>query len=74
LLLDPLGPGGDRRYRTATRDAAHLGGLQAAREMHQRRYQPAFALYAGRCGPEDSADILIDNDDPAAPRIVRLAR
>jgi uridine kinase len=127
LLLDPLGPGGDRWYRTATfdldrdqplaqsavradpdavvivdgtflqrdelagawdfaifvevsesvavsrgaaRDAAHLGGMAAAREMHERRYQPAFAIYDARCRPTERAHLVIGNDDPAGPCIL----
>jgi uridine kinase len=131
VLLDPLGPGGDRQYRTATfdldrdvpvdqpatiaepnaavivdgtflqrseladawdfvvfvkvsehvavsrgasRDAAHLGGAAAAREIHERRYQPAFALYEARCHPEERADLVVWNDDLAVPRILRIGQ
>jgi uridine kinase len=127
LLVDPLGPGGDRWYRTANfdlerdepieqspiradptaivivdgtflqraelagawdvvifveasedvalargaeRDAPHLGGIEAAREMHQKRYQPAFAIYSERYRPRDRAHLVIGNDDPSAPRIL----
>jgi uridine kinase len=126
LLLDPLGTGGDRWYRTATfdlerdqpiaqaavraepsavlivdgtflqrdeladawdfavfvevsesvavsrgaaRDASHLGGVVVAREMHERRYQPAFAIYDARCRPAERAHLVIGNDDPASPFI-----
>ncbi len=131
LLLDPLGTGGDRWYRTATfdldrdhpieeaavradpsavvivdgtflqrdeladawdfavfvevsesvavsrgavRDAAHLGGTAAAREMHERRYQPAFAIYDARCRPRERAHLVIGNDDPAGPCILLRRR
>jgi uridine kinase len=127
LLLDPLGTGGDRWYRTATfdldrdqpiaqsavraepsavvivdgtflqrdelaeawdfgvfvevsesvavsrgaaRDASHLGGIVAAREMHERRYQPAFAVYDARCRPRERAHLVIGSDDPAGPLIL----
>jgi uridine kinase len=128
LLLDPLGPGGDRRYRTASfdlerdapvdvpaelaapnavlivdgtflqrpalapgwdfvvfvevpvevalargaaRDADLLGGIAAATDMHEKRYQAAFALYAAECDPLARPDAVIDNSDPRAP-ILRL--
>lgn len=121
LLLDPLGPGGDLLYRTASfdldsdqpvaqeplramsdailivdgtflqrpeladawdvvifvavseavavqrgaqRDATLLGGEDKAREMHERRYQPAFELYQARVSPERRAHIVVDNNDP----------
>jgi uridine kinase len=124
LLLDPLGPGGDGRYRTAsfdlerdapvevptekaapgavlivdgtflqrpalapgwdfvvfvdvpaelalargaTRDADLLGGIEAATDMHLKRYQAAFALYNEECDPLARADAVIDNSDPRAP-------
>jgi uridine kinase len=128
LLLDPLGPNGDRWYRTASfdlerdqpiavpprladadsiaivdgtflqraelldawdfvlfvevsedvalrrgiaRDAPHLGGEAAAREMHERRYQPAFTIYDGRCRPRERAHLVVNNHDPSTPRISR---
>jgi uridine kinase len=131
LLLDPLGPSGDRWYRTASfdldrdepidqpavraepdavaivdgtflqrvelsgawdfvvfvevseavaiargaaRDAALLGGAAAAREMHERRYQPAFAIYDARCRPREQAHLVVVNDEPSAPRILRTER
>jgi uridine kinase len=131
LLLDPLGPWGDRLYRTASfdldrdepvdqpvvraepgaiaivdgsflqrielaeawdlvifvevsaamavsrgaaRDAALLGGGAAAREMHERRYQPAFAIYDARCRPREGAHLVVENEEPSAPRIVRTQR
>jgi uridine kinase len=126
LLLDPLGPGGDRQYRTASfdlendipieqaplaapsdsilivdgtflqrpelvtgwdvtvfldttegvseqrgvgRDAERLGGPQAARRLYAERYRPAFDLYERRCQPLSSADVVVDNNDIARPRM-----
>jgi uridine kinase len=120
LLLAPLGPGGNRSYRTASfdlqrdqpitqgasqapdnavlivdgtflqrpelrdewdltifvkvsaevaerrgvsRDAAELGGVEAARKLHVERYAAAFDLYNDLCAPEDIADVVLDNDD-----------
>lgn len=55
--------------RGAERDAAHLG-MNAAREMHAKRYQPAFAIYDARCHPRVRAHLVVDNDVPSAPRIL----
>jgi uridine kinase len=125
-LLAPLGPGGDRRYRTATfdyradapvaapeeyapadavllvdgvflqrpelagcweyavfvavppavalaralvRDAPRFGGAAAARARYRRRYLPAQRQYLARCRPEERADAVVGNADPAAPTL-----
>jgi uridine kinase len=124
LLLAPLGPGGNRLYRTASfdlendrpveqaprlaaasailivdgtflqrpelsggwdlsifvetseqvseqrgvdRDASRLGGIEAARDLYERRYRPAYLLYEARCAPASAADIVIANDDLHRP-------
>ena len=126
LLLAPLGPGGDRRYRTASfdldndrplqqeprladadailvvdgtflqrpelrghwdavifvevaqdiaarrgiaRDGEMLGGRDDARRLYAERYSPAFALYQRLCPPQSIADAVLNNDDPADPRL-----
>jgi hypothetical protein len=33
--------------------------VEAAREMHESRYQAAFALYESGCRPEDQADVVV---------------
>lgn len=120
LLLDPLGPGGDRVYRTASfdldadrpidgptstaesdailivdgtflqrpelapawdvtvfldtsdetslnrgtvRDAAALGGHEAATAIFVERYAPAFKIYSQACAPREMADAVVDNED-----------
>jgi uridine kinase len=126
LLLVPLGPGGDRRYRTASfnlkddcpldqepmladadailivdgtflqrpelrdgwdltifveasediatqrgiiRDAAQLGGIEAARRLYRERYGPAFDLCRRLCAPELAADVILSNDDLDRPQL-----
>lgn len=128
VLLDPLGPGGDLRYRRAvidlatdttveepaveadpndvlvvdgsflqkpvlrgawdlvvylrasfaaagergaTRDAASLGGIEAARRAFRDRYHAAQRLYLAECNPETTADVLVDVEDPTSPQLVR---
>lgn len=127
-LLEPLGPGGDRRYRSAVidlardtpvddqpveadagsvlvvdgsflqkpvlhgcwdvvvflrasfdaaaergarRDAEALGGLDAARAAFRTRYHAAQRRYLSECDPESAADVVVDVEDPGAPRLVR---
>jgi uridine kinase len=128
-LLDPLGPGGDRRYRTAvidlatdqpvdaparvapddlvvvldgsflqrpelagawdltvflscpfelaeergaSRDAALLGGLPAARRRYRVRYHAAGRHYIDTVRPDERAGILIDHADPDSPVMLRV--
>jgi uridine kinase len=126
VLLDPLGPGGTGRYRTATfdvradqpraapfqaaaadavllfdgvfllrpelgdawdlrifldvpfqetlrralaRDRARFGSAHAVEERYRRRYVPAQRHYLATVQPWRLADVVIDNRDPAAPRL-----
>jgi uridine kinase len=128
VVLGPLGPGGDRRYRTGVfdyrtdqgvdeparlapetavllfdgvfmlrpelrdnwdlsifvdvstqetlrraqvRDADLLGGPGVIRERYQRRYLPGQRLYRSTAAPEQAADIVIDNNAPAEPRVLK---
>jgi uridine kinase len=121
-LLEPLGPGGSRRYRAAVFDLARdeplpvewhvaspdavllcdgvflhrpeLEGCwdltvfvavdlgiaveraiardgEAMRERYARRYVPAQRRYLAEVRPEERADVVVDNTDPARPRLVR---
>jgi hypothetical protein len=47
--------------------AAHPGD----RPLYATRYHPACALYIAECYPGTRADVLIGNDDPACPILVR---
>jgi uridine kinase len=44
---------------------------QVLARVHER-YLPAHAMYLARCAPESRADAVIDNEDYAAPRAVRM--
>jgi len=127
-LLDPLGPGGNRRYRAAVfdhwrdepiaaevqvapddavlvfdgvfllrhellacfelriflsvgvgellrrarrRDPALFGSVEEAEHRYQRRYLPAQRLYMENERPLGHADVIIENDDPGHPMVVR---
>jgi uridine kinase len=127
VLLDPLGPGGNRRYRRALfdwrsdaaldlppetapddavllfdgiflqrpelvevwdlriflqvafdevlrravlRDGAGPDDAAAIHERYHERYIPGQQLYLEAARPQERADILVDNNDPAAPRLI----
>lgn len=127
-VLEPLGPGGDRRYRTAVfdfradavldqpvrqapdgavllfegvfllrprlrdfwdlsiivdvspdealrralvRDVRLFGSPDAVRERYRLRYLPAQQLYRAEASPTLHADVVIDNDDPTRPRLLK---
>ena len=124
VLLDPLGPAGDRRYRSAVfdfrldapisqrhdiappdaallvdgvfllrteladvwdftifveipfdeavrrawqRDVDLFGSAAAVRERYERRYLPAQAHYLATMRPQERADVVLVNTDPAHP-------
>lgn len=58
--------------RGIARDAEREGREEAIR-LHQTRFEPAENLYIAEADPQRHADIVIDNTDIDAPRIVRLA-
>lgn len=53
--------------RGIDRDSARLGGPEQTRRMYAQRYQPAYEIYEQEASPEASADVIIDNDNPAHP-------
>lgn len=58
----------DRAHR---RDLALFGSEAAVAERYERRYLPGQALYRAEAAPHDAAHIVIDNEDPASPLIVK---
>ena len=53
--------------RGIARDGAATGRL------YRVRYLPGQRLYAERVGPRDRADVVVENDDPARPRLLLRA-
>ncbi len=49
--------------RGIDRDAAHLGGAEATRQLYADRYRPAFDLYERLCAPASVADAIFNNDN-----------
>lgn len=59
--------------RGLARDAASLGGEDAARTAYQSRYHAAARLYISDRHPAEIASVVVDNDDLDAPGL-RFAR
>lgn len=57
--------------RAEVRDAALFGSSSAVRQRYDRRYIPGQRLYFATCNPRDRASVVIRNDDPEHPSIMR---
>jgi uridine kinase len=57
--------------RALVRDGQLMGGPDGVRERYRGRYLPAQDLYRADAAPEASADVVIDNTDPARPHVVK---
>jgi uridine kinase len=57
--------------RAITRDVALFGTAAAIVERYQKRYLPGQRLYLSTVRPQERADVLIDNNDPAVPIVLR---
>jgi uridine kinase len=60
---------GESLRRGIARDAAREGAAEAER-VHRDRYHAAEAIYQAEVNPLPAADLIIDNSDIAAPRIL----
>jgi len=57
--------------RAIERDAARMGGREAARARYGSRYFPGETLYLETVHPEQLADVVVENTDPDRPRLDR---
>lgn len=57
--------------RGVRRDAAALGGADAARAAYEARYTAAYRIYLDEEQPAERASIVVDHTDPLAPSVVR---
>jgi uridine kinase len=57
--------------RALVRDAGLMGGEEGVRERYARRYLPAQELYRAEADPVGVADVVLGNDDPGHPTVVR---
>jgi uridine kinase len=53
--------------RGVARDADRLGGRDEAQRLFRTRYHAAGRRYVAEVGPEQRADVVVDNTDLAAP-------
>jgi uridine kinase len=60
---------GESLRRAIARDAPQEGAAGAER-LHRDRYHPAETIYQAEVDPLPAADLVIDNSDIAAPRIL----
>ena len=56
--------------RAIERDQVLMGGRAAAERRYRSRYIPGQELYRRTARPMDLADVVIDNTDPARPRLL----
>ncbi len=59
--------------RAMVRDVELFGTAADVRRRYQRRYVPGQRLYLAAERPEDSASVVIDNNDPRRPTIAQTA-
>lgn len=57
--------------RAAARDVDRFGGPGMTLARYRRRYIPGQRLYLAEANPAGRADLLLDNTDPAHPRLLR---
>ncbi|HEX2892609.1 MAG TPA: uridine kinase [Marmoricola sp.] len=60
------------RARGIVRDAHALGGRDAAEAAYDARYHAACLIYLEEERPRERADVVVDHEDPARPRFLRL--
>ena len=57
--------------RAVVRDTGVMGSPADVERRYTGRYLPGQALYRAEVDPERLADVLVDNEDPAAPVVLR---
>lgn len=60
--------------RALRRDVELFGSAEEVERRYRGRYLPGQNLYRQDASPEDIADIVINNEDPAKPVILRVAK
>jgi uridine kinase len=58
--------------RASKRDGVLFGTSDATERRYRERYLPGQELYLSLVNADQRAEILIDNNDPAAPRLLRM--
>jgi uridine kinase len=58
--------------RALKRDVALFGNRDATERRYRERYLPGQELYMSQVHPDQGADVLIDNNDPTSPELLRI--
>lgn len=66
LAVDPE----ESLARARVRDVELFGSVQAVEERYRLRYLPGQELYRAQADPAAAADMVLDMNDPAKPRII----
>lgn len=61
----------ESRRRAVVRDADLFGSEAVLRDRYLRRYLPGQEIYRATAHPTDVADVVIDNCEPARPRLLK---
>lgn len=56
--------------RASQRDHTLFGSAENVKQRCWKRYVPGQRIYLRTCRPKESADIIIDNNDPVKPRVM----
>lgn len=63
-------PFAETQRRAAERDLVLFNSVEEIRHRYERRYVPGQQLYLSRERPQSKADVVLDNTDPASPRLI----
>jgi uridine kinase len=58
--------------RALKRDVGLFGTSDATERRYRERYLPGQELYLSLVCPDQRAEVLIDNNDPTAPILLRI--
>ena len=58
--------------RALSRDSGLLGSAEHVKERYLERYIPGQRLYLDECQPKQRADVVINNEDPRLPELIRF--
>jgi uridine kinase len=56
--------------RGVERDRSWMGRRAAAEERYHVRYMPGERLYVEKIDPRRRADVIVENTDPASPKLL----
>ncbi|MEL6350036.1 MAG: uridine kinase, partial [Myxococcota bacterium] len=59
--------------RALRRDAPQMGGATAVERRYRERYIPGQRRYLAQADPIRAADVVVDNRDPTAPKLIEPA-